>query len=328
MTPIDRAKVILHLKKNDLGRDLYSRHLELYAKLQNLCAEYEIPMEIKQRAADIKIGTRSISDARFDDGNLHIIDDRSVQADNVLNAGAAYFWKFWHLDPNGVKAFSSIGRRNYDPSTMPVHRAMIFYKKMQQRYVATRKSKYSQPSGQIALPNGAIAVFFQGDYPQNSGAASLSDIDMLDIVMAEAGDQPIVVKLHPLVSNDFDRLQVQARAKLDERITLTDANVHDILRSSHVSVSMNSTVALEGFLHKTPAILFAKSDFHHFVSTVGPELSFTEALQREHYRDEYEQYFAWYFLRNCLALNSGKFSDHVWQAFETAGFPKERLVRN
>jgi len=318
--------VVLHLKKNDLGTDFRGWHMALYRHLAPLLQSEGIDLTVRRRDGDIRVGTRAVSDDRFDDGRLHIIDDRSLRVPHVLNAGVAYFWTFWHLDASGVKAFSSIGAEDFRPECMPKRRAEAFFANMQARYLAKRRSKYDQPDAVEDLPKGGVAVFFQGNFPMKSGASQLSDWQMLDQVLDGVGDCPVLVKPHPLANSAQDVARLERLAARDHRLVVTRANVHDLLRASTHSVSINSTVALEGFLHCKPAILFGQSDFHHFVSTVSPDLSFAEARAREAERVEgYAQYLAWYFLKNCLSLNSGKLDAEILERFARAGFSKARL---
>ncbi|MDP5217869.1 hypothetical protein Q5Y75_11625 [Ruegeria sp. 2205SS24-7] len=322
------TKIVLHLKKRDVGWDLRGRHLQFYAMLREITEDRGIPLEVRARDPDIRVGTREIKDDRLNDGNLHIIDDRSVCAPYVLNAGVAYFWRDWHLDAQGVKAFSSVGTRSYDADQISYRRARAFFDNMRQRYVQKRKSKYEQPSDVVSFSKvkGAVSVFFQGDYPRASGATDTCDLAMLRTVMEQTGDRPIIVKLHPKASKLSDIEAVGSLVAIDDRLLLSTANVHDILKASVATVSINSTVALEGFLHRKPAILFGVSDFHHFVSTVSNELRFEEAFARELERKEgYEQYLSWYFLKNCLSLNSGNLTSQIWAKFRAAGFPEERF---
>lgn len=319
-------KIILHLKPGDVSTDLKGWHLRLYRSIRELCEVENIDFQIRQRDPDIRVGTRILDDNRFDDGNLHIIDDRSLQAKGVLNAGVAYFWEFWHLDPIGTKAFSSIGQATYDPEAVSVRRTQTFASNLKRRYLGKRKSKYKQPEESQTLPSNAISVFFQGKYPINAGATKHSDIDVLLATQTAVGDQPIIVKPHPLSSDATDISIVRELARQDERIVLTDANVHDILASSACTVSINSTVALEGYLHGVPAVLCGTSDFHHIARTVidlsqlSPE--FGKAVEMEL---DYENYLAWYFLKNCIHLNSGRLQDRFWERLAKVGFPKERF---
>ena len=318
-------KIILHLPHG--SETLQGWHLRLYPVIRELAARDAIRLEIRPRDHDLKPATRRPPDDRFADGNLHIIDDRSVQAPNVLNAAVAYFWEFWHLDPVGTKAFSSIGAQDYDPMDMPYPRAKQFFTTQRARLVEKRLSKYAQKSDTTRLPKSSIAVFFQGDFPLHQGVTTFTDLTMLDAVRAHAGDRPIVVKPHPLATDPLTWAEAQAAARHDTRITFTDANVHDILATCAATVSINSTVALEGFLHRKPAILFGQSDFHHFAARVTTKADFAPALSAELTRQGgYAQYLAWYFLRHCLRLGAPDLSTQIWQRFATAGFPKERFL--
>lgn len=201
-----------------------------------MCAAEGITFEIKVRDKDLKVSTRRVRDRRFQDGNLHIIDDRSIEAAGVLNAGVAYFWEYWHLDPVGTKAFSSIGEETYNPTTISADRALIFFNNLTKRYLQKRRSKYNQPSDVQAVPADAVSVFFQGNYPMNAGATQFSDIEMLLAVQNQAGDRPIIVKPHPFSSDHLNIQMARELARQDERVYVTNANVHDILRTSIATV--------------------------------------------------------------------------------------------
>ncbi|MEM9009417.1 MAG: hypothetical protein AAGE59_38690 [Cyanobacteria bacterium P01_F01_bin.86] len=313
--------IILHLKTKDTKRDFRGLHLQFYKVLRAITEKHGINLNVRARDADIGVGTRAINDDRFNDGNLHIIDDRSVIAANVLNSSVAYFWKYWHLDGQGTKAFSSIGNEHYKTEMMSYRRARIFFEKMRFRYVEKRRSKYAQPTGFQQFPGGSVSVFFQGQYPISAGTTKFMNIKMLKTVPQEVGDRPIIVKPRLKASSPEDKEKAKDIASRDDRVVIVDANVHDILASSAATVSINSTVALEGFLHYVPAILFGKSDFKHFASTVTEKRSFKDALDQELQRaDCYEQYFAWYFLKNCIPLNSGRLEERIWKSYQAPVF--------
>lgn len=320
------SKIILHLKPSDVSSELKGWHLRLYRSIGELCESEGIDFQIRQRDPEIRVGTRALDDERFDDGDLHIIDDRSLQAKGVLNAGVAYLWEFWHLDPVGTKAFSSIGRAAYDPEAVSAQRSQTFVSNLKRRYLEKRKSKYNQPEERRTLPSNAISVFFQGIYPINSGATRYSDIDVLLATQAAVGDQPIIVKPHPLSSNAADKSMVEELARQDDRIVITDANVHDILDNSACTISINSTVALEGYMHGVPAVLFGTSDFHHVSTTITDLKLVSSALETALLSDtDFERYLSWYFLKHCIHLNSGKLHEKLWEQFSEVGFPRERF---
>jgi hypothetical protein len=317
--------IVLHLPET-ASPDLNGRHLRLYRVIRDMARAEGITLQIRPRAADLTPATRHVRDDRFADGNLHIIDDRSVQADGVLNAAVAYFWEFWHLDPIGTKALSSIGALDYDPAAMPFGRAKSFFDTQRARLVDKRLSKYGQKAASTDLPQGALAVFLQGEFPMKQAVTTFDDMAMLEVVLAYAGDRPIVVKPHPLVKNPFTLAALHAQLHGDARVTLTDANVHDILQSCAATVSINSTVALEGFLHRRPAVLFGQADFHHFAGRVQRPEDFPAVLEAQLARKGgYAQYLAWYFLRHCLRLGTPGLEAAIWARFAAAGFPKDRF---
>lgn len=298
--------IILHLKEEDIDRDFKQWHLELYGVIQDFARDNSIRFERKVRDKDIKVGTHIITDERFYDGCLHIIDDRSISHPNVLNAGVAYFWGFWHLDPKGIKAFSSIGDLEYDESLVPEDEANIFYKTLVEKYVHKRLSKYDQEKEIKRFPKKSIGLFFQGNYPKKSGASKYSDIDILDMLINVAGDRNIIVKPHPLSSDISDIIEAAQRSESDKRVIITDANVHDILKSVDITVSNNSTVALEGFLHNKPAIILGKSDFHHAAFRVDDENRLYHILKEKNNKPNFINYLFWYFRMNCLEVKSIK----------------------
>ncbi len=319
-------EIIIHHKQDHTLSDWNAKHLKLYTIISELAAEAGIHVERRVRDPDIKVGTRTTNDGRFNDGNLHIIDDRKINMPNVLNAGMSYFNRFWHLDPLGIKAFSSIGNLSYDPHLISQKWAQRFFDTQYSQRVENRKSKYTQRAKVTTFPDGVISVFLQGRFPQDSGATNISDIQMLETILKYVPDQPILVKLHPVSFEMDDMLVLQELADQNKQIIVTDANIHDMLAVSTVTVSINSTVAMEGFLHHVPAILFGQSDFHHFAETVTQTDQFPIAFQNALLRKTgYEKFLFWYFRKHCIPISSDNIHELIWDKFSKAGFPIERF---
>ena len=68
--------IIIHLKTADMTRPLSFDHLQLYGMIKDMSAGKGFDVIIRQRDENIKTMTRQVPDDRFNDGNLHIIDDR------------------------------------------------------------------------------------------------------------------------------------------------------------------------------------------------------------------------------------------------------------
>lgn len=320
-------KVIFHLKQRQIGKSPSSRGFDLYRVIERMIADAGGQAERRVRDADIRIGTRQVAGARFEDGNLHVIDDRHVQMPNVLNAAPAYLPGFWHLDPKGVRSLSSIGSLPFRTDMVPFQYAKRFYGRLQRNFKDQRRSRHRQEQERTSLPAGAVAVFFQGSYPRAAGATRFSDIRILQDVLNGAGDRAVLVKPHPLTADVESFSALLQIAGQDPRVIPTQANVHDILAASCVSVSVNSGVAIEGFLHRTPAILYGASDLHHMAETVTRTGQFAAALERALARTGgYAQFMTWYFRNNCLEIGAPDLEPKIWEIFAQAGFPRRRFA--
>lgn len=310
-----------------MGQELSLGFLALYGRITAMLAAAGIGTEIRALDPDITSGTRSTGDRRFEDGNLHILNSRNVHMPNVLNGATAYLPGYWHLDPHGTRCYSSIGARTYREDMVPFRSAKTFYAQLQSEWKDERRSRYTQPAQRRALPDGAVSVFFQGRHPKKIGATSFSDIAILRDVLRGGGDRPVLVKPHPRVTDVGTLIELSELMEQDSRITITDANIHDVLAASCATVSVNSAVAIEGFLHRTPAILYGTSDFHHHAETVTAPGQFAAALARAVQRKGgYAQYMTWYFRRNCLRIGAADLEARIWEIFAAAGFPPARFA--
>ena len=319
--------VIIHLRRTYLEQDLSRGFLQLFGVIQNMLAAEGIGCEFRAISSDITSRSRHVPDRRFEDGNLHILNDRQVQMPNVLNAALAYFDGFWHLDPHGTREFSSIAAREFREDMIPYQYAKRFFGRLQRTWKDTRRTRYSAPRERQDIPMGCISVFFQGSYPFKTGTTGFTDIAMLQDVLQGADGRTVLVKPHPRLADIGTMAELAEIAARDSRVMISGANIHDILAASCATVSVNSSVAIEGFLHRTPAILYGKSDFHHMAETVTGPGQFAEALQRAQTRTGgYAQFMTWYFRNNCLEIGAPDLEQRIWEIFARAGFPRERLA--
>ena len=317
-----RAKLIFHVP----GQYLDTHHyLALFRRLDEVFRPRGALIAVRDRQQ----GPRD-SDARaaayYDDGDLHIVDMGRVRGPGILNAAISYIPPYWHLDPVGVQAESSIGARSYDPRQIAYAKAAPFYEGMRADLSAARKSRRDQVERVTEFAPGAIAVFLQGLRPLQQGLAYCTPLQMLRAVCAGAGGRQVLVKPHPLAAED-DADVIDAALAEGLPVTVTMANVHDMIAASVCTVSFNSAVALEGFLHRKPAVLFGQSDFHHICETVREPAEFGAALARVLGRAPggYAQFMFWYLGMNCLNLYGPAFEARVMAIFEAAGFGAERL---
>lgn len=312
------ARVIFHLPENYFTRYHKAKHLALYPLIEAV---------ITRRGGEILLAPRSgpATGAPRPESDLHIVENGRLQRPNYLNAALAYLPGFWHLDPLGVLADSSMQHRSFDPAQVDGATATAFFAKLQTDFAVARRSRYGQMTETSALPQGCIAVFLQGPQPQRRRQAHLDYADLLRVVAKGADGRPVVAKPHPLKQEHGQAVIAQVRAEGFD-IVETDANVHDVLAAAAVSVSINSAAAIEGFLHGTPAILFGRSDYAQMVETVTDPADFPAALTRALTTPrDYPRWFQWYFAENCLNLTAPDFETRLLARFAEAGFDADRL---
>lgn len=309
------SRIILHLPERFHGPLRRKDHI-IYPKIEDI---------IRARGGRVEIARRVGAAARPADQDLHIVDNGHIQRAGYLNAATAYFDTFWHMDPSGVLANSSISDKIFEPELIDKAAADRFYASIIARFAAVRRSRYRQPDAVLAVPDEAIAVFLQGPAPHQLGQAHCSSEEMLCAVAKGADGRAVVVKPHPL-KPDLGLAQISRVRAQGHALMTTTANVHDVLAKAAVSVSINSAVAMEGFQHGKPAIVFGKSDFHHFVETVRNGDDFGAALQTAlASKLDYARALYWYFGLNCLWLEAPDFEARLLAVFAEAGFDAARL---
>jgi hypothetical protein len=254
------------------------------------------------------------------------VENGRVEGEGWLNAAMAYLRGFWQMDPRGVHAESVAARAVFDASVVDSAAADRFFADLDARFVQRRRSRFLQPR-EVAqdLPHGAVALFLQGPSAFFTGRCTLTVEEMILAVVQGAGGRPVLVKPHPQVLEDGRAAIARAVAR-GARLHATEANVHDVLAAAAVTVSVNSAVAMEGFLHRKPAILFGESDFPTLVTRATGAADFPRALDAALSQDwAYPKMLHWYFSRHTVELAAPDFEARAFAAFARVDFPRERF---
>ena len=319
MTP--RPEIHFHINPREAhdwrGRD----RLALFTRLAEMCEARGLVFRAHARPAD-EMQPRDGAE----DGNLHIVENGRMRGGGWLNAATAYIRGFWHMDPRGVQAESTAREAVFDPRTVDGAAADVFFQAMQDRFVAPRLSRFRQPRARADdLPQGAVALFLQGRSAYHAGRCKLPMDRMILAVAMGSGGRPVLVKPHPQAL-DEGHAAIDRAVAMGAKVQVTVANVHDALAAACVTVSVNSAVAMEGFLHRKPAILFGRSDFPSLVTAAHDEVDFPGALNLAlSARWPYPEMLHWYFSRHTLELAAPDFEDRALAAFASVGFPAQRL---
>ncbi len=285
--------------------------------------------ELERRGARLRIENyeeRHYQRIDPDDGNLHLVNNGALDLPNALNVAIAYLDGFWQVDARGILCDSSIGQEEFVARKQDGAASWAFFQRLRQDYAGARKSRYRQPRKIAPVAPGVIAVFLQGDSHLTDRARRCTTPQMIRSVAQGAGGRPIVVKPHPLKVAPADLLAVHDLAASGIDIQITEANVHDILARASVSVSISSACCFEGFLHKTPAILYGKSDFHHFAESLTDLDDFAGAYERALTRKRgYSRYVYWFLQRHCIEASGADFYPKISARMVALGFDAERL---
>lgn len=295
--------------------------MAIFTRLAELCEAHGLGFRVVPRPLD-----EMRRQNRDGDGNLHIVENGRMQGEGWLNTGLAYLVGFWHLDPQGIQARSSAGGAVFDPSDVSLDDAQMFLHRLQSQFVVSRRSRFYQPDAVTSdLPQGAVAVFLQGRAARHAGRCKLPMAELILGVCRGSGGRPVIVKPHPQVPDEaLEALDQAGRAGAEFHVT--GANVHDVLAASAVTVSVNSAVAMEGFMHLRPAILFGASDFESLAVRIHQPEDFGAALKAALDRDwPFARMLHWYYSRFTVELAAPDFETRAFAAFAKVGFGRERL---
>ena len=288
----DAAKpaVRLHVPSHMLERD-GAGVFPFYRRLLLQIAEAGATTEVVLRDYDaLNAGPQGAS---FD-----LVHDGGVNRIQVLNIAPGPLPGFFYLDPEGVLFESSITTKTFRPEIIEPQYSAPFAEDLRRKWIGSRQSRHLQPAETRDFGTGHIAVFLQDwSYPVERARYMTAD-QMVQTVVAGATGRRVVVKPHPKNTGRETRKIRQWLAKTHPEVRLTDANVHDILTGAAVCVSISSSVALEGMLHRVPAILFGRSDLHHCAETVQTAADWPAALDRALTRDwPYDAFLLWFLRR-------------------------------
>jgi hypothetical protein len=315
------AEIILHLANTDLAHSRGKVSAGIYPRVWDVMEARGARMRIVER------GTAEMQGKPLaGDGNLHIVETGYCTGEGWFCGATAYLPGFWHLGDRGVLADSPARDAGFDPSDVPWREAKHFDRALRRELVDQRRSRYRQEKQTPeVMPEGSVAVFLQGPAVYRRHQAFVPAEAMLRAVAAGAGGRPVVVKAHPLAKEMgqavIAKMQVEGLA-----LIASQANVHDILSGCAVCVSVNSAVSFEGFLHRKPAILFGRSDFHMLAETVFDPADFSGALVRALATDwPYIKMLHWYFDRHTLRPDAPDFAEKLLAHFAKSGFDTARL---
>ncbi|MEO0568337.1 MAG: hypothetical protein AAF066_11435 [Pseudomonadota bacterium] len=243
---------------------------------------------------------------------------RKAQGPSILHAHPSYLWGFWYLDPKGYYWTSSLVDTEFNADAIDAAKAQYFFNGVSGHMKRENVSKLAQPErGAVSVEAAAAVVFLQEIDNFKNPVHYLDTLEMIHNT-AMATNDPVYVKLHPVQSDQTRQKVLQLCSNLPN-VSVTNANIHDLIEASAVIVSQNSAVGFEALMHKKPVVTCARTDYHHATLVARTPEELQHCVQTAPGRlaeFPYERYFYWFLGENMLEPQKGEFLDRTWSRID------------
>lgn len=165
----------------------------------------------------------------------------------------------------------------------------------------------------------AILVPLQAELLQKRRFQSASPAAMLETVCerSSAADT-VIATLHPKARySDEERVALEQLVEKWPRLTTESGPTEPLLETARLLVSQNSTVTIAGYLAGTPAVLYAKSEFHH----IARDPTETDAFEhRNENQASFDRYVFWLLTIHAIRAGRHDVVDQIVSRLRALGF--------
>lgn len=214
-----------------------------------------------------------------------------------LTMRLVYFYPFWRIEKTGKRWEWDVAQTEFHPGSANRTEAVSFVRQWRKRLYGTTELG--------AEGNGHVYIPLQGRLKGHRSFQAMRPLDMIKATLKSEKSRKIVLGLHP--NETYEKDELHALHKLIEdhpRLSLSDADLVDLVRGADYIVTQNSAVALTGYFFHKPAVLFGRIDFHHIASNVH-ELGVKEAFRQvKNASPDYDSYLFWFLQK--MSINAGR----------------------
>ncbi len=215
----------------------------------------------------------------------------------ALTLRKAYYYPFWRIESSAKRWEWRVALQPFDASQVDEVPAQNFT-----RYWRRRLFDVAE---QTAGEQGFIYAALQGRLLEHRSFQSMNPIDMLRATALANPDQTVIVTLHPNETySDAELAAVTAVQSKYSNVQISTEKSDVLLARCGYVVTQNSSVALAGYFHARPAVLFGRIDFHHIAANVydlGPDQAFGKMRSM---RPEFDKYLYWFLQQQ--SINAGR----------------------
>ena len=218
----------------------------------------------------------------------------------------AYHFPFWRIERTAERWNFDVARKSFDPESTDLAIARQFAARARRRLFGL--------DGDPPPPGDTVLIVLQGQLLSRRSFQDSSPMDMIRRTLTALPGAKVRISLHPSETYSPDEIEAlrdtiapHVNARVAERRAI------ELLPEARLVVTQNSAVALTGFFFHRPAVLFARSDFHHIAARdVDSALSDPP---------DFDRYLHWFLQDN--AINAGapdvrdqilrRLADHGWR---------------
>jgi len=225
-----------------------------------------------------------------------------------------YVGAFWHIEASPRRWEWPVARAPFAPDTIDPVEARAFADRWRRRLF---KGAADAPRRE-----GFVFVPLQGMLFDHRSFQAMSPLEMLESVLDEMPQSPVLATLHPKETYTPAELQaLQSLTARYPRLRVETGAATEALAACDLVVTQNSGVAFNGYFFHKPAVLFAEADFHHIAASV-PRLGVAAAFRAV--RDaapDYDRYLKWFLADNAIAAGNDQAEAQILAALRRGAWP-------
>ncbi len=207
-----------------------------------------------------------------------------------------YHYPFWQIEQTSKRWHWDVAKAKFDPD-MRAPDAARFYGFWQKRLFGDAPEQTGT--------HGFVYVPLQGRVTRHRVFQTCSPVEMLQHCLEQDPHRKIIATLHPNeIYSRQERAELDALKARHTRLTIGTGDMVHHLQGCDYVVTQNSSAAFAGYFFGKPALLFAKSDFHHIAEIAeiaNLAQSFDNVTQR---RPVYDKYIWWFWQQQ--SINAGR----------------------
>lgn len=234
--------------------------------------------------------------------------------DRALTMRLAYYYPFWRIEKSAKRWEWAVAKTQFDPDETEPAAAARFVARWQKRL-------YGEAVGARVTDAGYVYLPLQGRLLEHRSFQAMSPVEMIETTLDAESERQIHATLHP--KENYTKAETDALDALEKkhsRLSVVQGDMKEMVRNCSYVVTQNSSIAIDGFFHHKPAVLFGKIDFHHIALNVQ-ELGVAGAFEGlSDHRPDYDRYLFWFLQKMSINAGRADAEDQVLQSLRACGW--------